>query len=71
MYLYRTVERYLNWTERWDRIFDEISKLRPDVLCLQEVDQFEYIQTSLNRLGLPSLRSDGLRFWIADILEAI
>lgn len=37
-YLYKNHNpRSLQWQKRWKNLFDEISKLMPDIMCLQEV----------------------------------
>jgi len=40
LYLYkRHNHKTLNWQIRWSNLFNEIKTMKPDVLCLQEVQE--------------------------------
>lgn len=50
--LYRSVPfALLHWSYRWRLLLNEIEHLKPDILCLQEVDQYEQIEEDLHYLG--------------------
>jgi mRNA deadenylase 3'-5' endonuclease subunit Ccr4 len=42
---------HLSWHHRCRNIVDELAALRPDVICLQEVDQYHDLKRELERLG--------------------
>merc|ERR1719228_1445758 len=43
--------RALNWnTRRW-RLLEEIIEHDPDIICLQEVDHFKFLQRALGSIG--------------------
>lgn len=51
-YLYHDVPAtYLDWHHRRSAILCELSYLLPDVICLQEVDRYEDLETELEQLG--------------------
>ena len=45
----------LHWRTRRYRMLEEIVRHRPDVVCLQEVDHFQFLQRSLAPLGFQGL----------------
>lgn len=42
---------HLAWSHRCAAIVAELAALRPDVICLQEVDQYHDLRTQLEPLG--------------------
>lgn len=41
----------LTWTIRRWRILEELLRYEPDIICLQEVDHFEFLQRALGSVG--------------------
>jgi len=59
--LYRASPRWcLDWRYRGARLLAEIAALRPDIGCLQEVDQLPQFQAHLTALGCAPPPSPGL-----------
>eukprot|EP01116_Phalansterium_solitarium_P025697 TRINITY_DN9953_c0_g1_i1.p1 TRINITY_DN9953_c0_g1~~TRINITY_DN9953_c0_g1_i1.p1 ORF type:complete len:603 (+),score=120.47 TRINITY_DN9953_c0_g1_i1:76-1884(+) len=72
-------ERHLDWDTRKWLLLDEMRTLAPDVICLQEVDRYEFFEEELGRLGYDGYfkqRTGGLPdgcaiLWRADRLSMV
>merc|ERR1712142_114562 len=47
--------RVLDWSSRKWRILQEIMRYNPDIICLQEVDHFKFIEKALRSIGYEGL----------------
>ena len=48
---YRTHTNYFSWGRRGPLLIEEIKKGKPDIICLQGCDQFDYFQEKLTPRG--------------------
>jgi len=42
---------FIKWEERRKKIFEEISTLTPDIICLQELERDEYLISELGKMN--------------------
>lgn len=50
----------LDWENRKIRVLEELLQYSPDILCLEEVDKFDFLQTNLRKVGYDGLFFDKL-----------